>query len=137
MCKLQLLLRAKTERDGTARSNLDVPVKKLGSSNQPIRSHADRLNIFRTFDTVESDTPIPETARGKTEYTADKRMGEKLHSALAGGGKSYLSLVQWADNADGTSHKCSWEPESNLTHCAQFSYSESGMSWVYLNRSRY
>ena len=43
-------------------------------------------------------------------------MGEKKHSVRAGGGTSFL--VQWEDTDD-TVHKCSWEPESNLTHCTQ------------------
>ena len=33
------------------------------------------------------------------------------------GGTSYL--VEWSDSSDGTEHKCSWEPEQNLTHCPQ------------------
>ena len=34
-----------------------------------------------------------------------------------GGGTSYL--VEWSDNSVDTEHKCSWEPEQNLTHCPQ------------------
>ena len=33
------------------------------------------------------------------------------------GGKSFL--VEWSDSKAGTKHECSWEPEENLTHCAQ------------------
>ena len=44
-------------------------------------------------------------------------MGERTHSSRLGGGKSFL--VEWSDIKAGTKHECSWEPEENVTHCAQ------------------
>ena len=28
-------------------------------------------------------------------------------------------MVEWSDSKAGAKHECSWEPEENLTHCAQ------------------
>ena len=44
-------------------------------------------------------------------------MGEKKHSTKQGGSNSYL--VEWSDGSDVTEHKCSREPEQNLTRCPQ------------------
>ena len=97
-------------------TGVDYVLQLIGSSNQPVRAHVDRIHLFRTFEATEVDTAAPAPAAGKKEYAAERIMGEKKHSARAGGGTSFL--VQWEDTDD-TVHKCSWEPESNLTHCTQ------------------
>ena len=94
-------------------TGVDYILQLIGSSNQPVRAHVDRIHLFRTFEATEVDTAAPAPAAGKKEYAAERIMGEKKHSARAGGGTSFL--VQWEDTDD-TVHKCSWEPESNLTH---------------------
>ena len=96
---------------------MDYLIQMIGSSQQPVRCHVDHLRIFRTFQTDTTDEPAAPAAASKTEYRVERIMGEKKHSAKQGGGNSYL--VEWSDSSDGTEHKCSWEPEQNLTHCPQ------------------
>jgi hypothetical protein len=75
------------------------------------------LRLFRTFQTDTTDEPAAAAAPSKTEYNVERILGERKHSARQGGGTSYL--VEWSDSSDGTEHKCSWEPQQNLTHCPQ------------------
>ena len=98
-------------------SGVDSLIQMVGSSQQPVRCHVDHLRLFRTFQTDTTDEPAAAAATSNTEYRAERIMGEKKHSAKQGGGNSYL--VEWSDSSDGTEHKCSCEPEQNLTHCPQ------------------
>ena len=85
------------------KSGVDYLIKKIGSSSAPIRCHVDFLNLFRTFDfPADSEAKAPEAAE-KTEYSAERIMGEKTHSARLGGGKSFL--VEWSDSGSGKQHE--------------------------------
>ena len=71
-------------------SGVDYLIKKIGSSSAPIRCHADFLNLFRTFDLpADLEAKAPEAAK-KTEYSAERIMGEKTHSARPGGERPFL-----------------------------------------------
>jgi hypothetical protein len=98
-------------------SGVDCLIQIIGSSQQPVRCHVDPLRLFRTFQTDTTDEPAAAAAPSETEYKVERIMGERKHSARQGGGTSYL--VEWSDSSGGTEHKCSWEPEQNLTHCPQ------------------
>ena len=97
-------------------SGVDYLIRKICSSAEPIRCHIDFLNLFITFDLPADSEPKAPVAAKSTEYSAERIMGEKTHSARLGG-ESFL--VEWTDSETGTKHECSWEPEENLTHCAQ------------------
>ena len=61
-------------------------IKKIGSSAAPIRCHIDFLNLFKTFDLPADSEPKAPAAAKSTEYSAERIMGEKSHSARLGGG---------------------------------------------------
>ena len=97
-------------------SGVDYLIKKIGVSSAPIRCHVGVLNLFRTFDLpAVSEAKAPEAVKS-TEYSTEQIMGEKTHSCQ-GAGRSFL--IKWTDSKNGTQHECSWDPEENLTHCAQ------------------
>ena len=99
-------------------SGIDYFIKRLGSSSKPIRCHINDLNLFKSFTVSNTDQTAKDLpATVAKEYTVERVMGSKDHSARPGGGKSFL--IQWANSTDGTVHKCSWEPEENITHAAQ------------------
>jgi hypothetical protein len=66
-------------------SGVDYLIKKIGSSAGPIRCHIDFLNLFKTFDLPADPEPKAPIATKSTEYSAERIMGEKTHSARLGG----------------------------------------------------
>ena len=91
-------------------SGVDYLIKKIGSSAAPIRCHVDFLNLFKTFDLPADSEPRAPVAAKSTEYSAERIMGEKTHSArFLGGSHSWLS-GQTAKLVRSTS---AWEPEEN------------------------
>ena len=72
-------------------SGVDYLIKKIGSSAAPIRCHIDFLNLFKTFDLPADTEPRAPVAAKSTEYSAERIMGEKTHSARLGGGRSWLN----------------------------------------------
>ena len=81
----------------------------------PIRCHIDFLNLFKNFDLSTYSEPKAPVAAKSTEYSAERIMDEKTHSARLGG----AILVEWPDRNTGMKHEYSWEPEENLTYCAR------------------
>ena len=66
-------------------TNVDYNLQRIGSSNQPVRAHVDRLRLLCTFEAAEVDTAAPTLAPAarKKEYATKGIMGEKKHSAKA------------------------------------------------------
>ena len=77
-----------------AESGVDYLIKKIGSSMEPIRCHIDFLNLFRTFDLPADSEPKAPVAAKSTEYSAERIMGEKTHSACLGEGSHSWSNGQ-------------------------------------------
>ena len=100
-------------------TGVDYQLRKVGTTDKPIRCHVDHLREFKSFTPVVDDSTPPDAAAasGSKEYAAFRIMSERKHSARLGGGRSFL--IQWKDDSDGTAHPCTWEVEENLTHCEQ------------------
>ena len=64
---------------------LSYLIKKIGSPAAPIRCHIDFLNLFKTFDLPTDPKPKAPVVTKSAEYSAERIMGEKTHSARIGG----------------------------------------------------
>ena len=68
-------------------SGIDYFIKRLGSSAKPIRCHINDLNLFKSFTVSDTDQTAKDLpASVAKEYTVERIMGSKDHSARSGGG---------------------------------------------------
>ena len=92
--KLPDLQRGPYEVIKVEESGSDYLIRKIGSSAAPIRCHIDFLNLFKTFDLPTNSEPKTLVAARSTEYSTERIMGEKIHSARLGGGSHSWSNGQ-------------------------------------------
>ena len=90
---------------------MDYLIERPSSSAAHIGFHIDFLDLIKTFD-------LPADSGSGQEHCVFSRVHHvRGHTHSMSGGGSFL--VEWSGSKAGMKHACSWEPEENLTHCAQ------------------